>query len=230
MIVDKKEVKPEAVSVAVNDTDKKLIKEEVTVRNAPVETPKQYFIKTEFANGKLNMTLIEYKAEEHKKDFVKFCNDNHILFTKEENKYGCLFNEETANKIINDGETINTAKNIYIYTNNKYINKNDYIEQQKKKEEEQKRQKEEEQKKKEEEQKKKEEEQKKNELSGISSLKDINKDNKVKETSKRGFSWFNFFGKKSTNSEKQTLLNTSEEKKTSKGSRWNKNKKDSHEL
>ena len=200
-VVDKKEVKPEAVSVAVNNTDKKPIKEEVTVRNAPVETPKQYFIKTEFVDGKLKMTLIEYKAEEHKKDFVKFCNDNHILFTKKGDEYGCLFNEETANKIINDGKTINTAKNIYIYTNNEYINKNDYIK----------------------EQKKKEEEQKKKELSGISSLKDINKNinknNQVEETSKGGFSWFNFFGKKSTNSEKKKLPNTSEEKKTSKG-RW----------
>ena len=37
-VIDKQEVKPEAVSVAVNDTDKKPIQEEVTVRNAPVET------------------------------------------------------------------------------------------------------------------------------------------------------------------------------------------------
>ena len=212
-VVDKKEIKPEAVSVAVNDTDKKPIKEEVTVRNAPVETPKQYFIKTEFVDGKLNMTLIEYKTEEHKKDFVKFCNDNHILFTKKGDEYGCLFNEDTANKIINDNTTTNRYNNIFIYTDNKYVSKNEYM-----------------QKKREEEQKKKEEEQKKNGLSGISSLKDINKDDKVKETSKRGFSWFNFFGKKSTNSEKQTLLNTSEEKKTSKGRWWSKNKKDSHEL
>ena len=29
---------------------------------------------------------------------------------------------------------------------------------------------------------------------------------------------------------KQTLLNTSEEKKTSKGSRWSRKKKDSHEI
>ena len=219
-IVDKKEVKPEAVSVAVNDTDKKPIKEEVTVRNAPVETPKQYFIKTEFVDGKLNMTLIEYK-EEHNKDYAKFYNDNHILFTKGADRYGCLFTEERANKIINDSTTTNTYNNIFIYTDNKYVSKNEYI--QKKKEEEQKK-KEEEQKKKEEEQKRqKEEEQKKKELSGISSLKDINKNNQVKETSKRGFSFIgrlsNFFGKKSTNSEKQTLLNTSEEKKTSKG-RW----------
>ena len=99
-VVDKKEVKPEAVSVAVNDTDKKLIKEEITVRNAPVETPKQYLIKTEFVDGKLNMSLIEYKAEEHKKDFVKFCNDNNILFTKGADGYGCLFTEERAQDII----------------------------------------------------------------------------------------------------------------------------------
>ena len=152
------------------------------------------------------MTLIEYKAEEHNKEFKKFCNDNHILFTKGADGYGCLFTEERAQDIINNKNGIlNTADYIYIYTNNEYINKNDYIEEQKRQ--------------KEEEQKKKEEEQKKNGLSGISSLKDINKDNKLKETLKRGFSWFNFFGKKSTNSEKQTLLNTSEEKKTSKG-RW----------
>ena len=156
--------------------------------------------------------------------------DNHILFTKGADGYGCLFTEERAQDIINNKNGIlNTADYIYIYTNNEYINKNDYIKEQKKKEEEQKK-KEEEQKKKEEEQKKKEEEQKKNGLSGISSLKDINKDNKVEETSKGGFSWFNFFGKKSTNSEKQTLLNTSEEKKTSKGSRWSRKKKDSHEI
>ena len=238
-VVDKKEVKP-AVSVAVNNTDKKPIQEEITVRNAPVETPKQYFIKTEFANGKLNMTLIEYKAEEHKKDYAKFYNDNHILFTKGADGYGCLFNEDTANKIINDNTTTNRYNNIFIYTDNKYVSKNEYM--QKKKEEEQKRQKEEEQKKKEEEQKrqkeeeqkKKEKEQKKNGLSGISSLKDINKDNKVEETSKGGFNFIgklsNLFGKKSANSEKQTLLNTSEEKKTSKGRWWSKKKKDSHEL
>ena len=223
-VVDKKEIKPEAVSVAVNDTDKKPIKEEITVRNVPVEKSKQYFIKTEFANGKLNMSLIEYKTEEHKKDFVKFCNDNHILFTKGTDGYGCLFNEDTANKIINDNTTTNRYNNIFIYTDNKYVSKNEYM--QKKREEEQK--------KKEEEQKKKEKEQKKNGLSGISSLKDINKDNKVEETSKGGFNFIsklsNLFGKKSANSEKQTLLNTSEEKKTSKGRWWSKNKKDSHEL
>ena len=180
------------------------------------------------------MTLIEYK-EEHNKDYAKFYNDNHILFTKGADRYGCLFTEERAQDIINNKDGIlNKPDYIYIYTNNKYINKNDYIEQQKKKEEEQK--------KKEEEQKKKEEEQKKNGLSGISSLKDIgisslkdiNKDNKVEETSKGGFNFIsklsNLFGKKSANSEKQTLLNTSEEKKTSKGRWWSKKKKDSHEL
>ena len=122
-----------------------------------------------------------------------------------------------ANKIINDNATTNRYNNIFIYTDNKYVSKNEYM-----------------QKKREEEQKKKEEEQKKNGLSGISSLKDINKDNKVEETSKGGFNFIgklsNLFGKKSANSEKQTLLNTSEEKKTSKGRWWSKNKKDSHEL
>ena len=66
-VVDKKEVKPEAVSVAVNGADKKPIQEEITVRNASVETPKQYFIKTEFVDNKLNMDLIKHKEEEQKK-------------------------------------------------------------------------------------------------------------------------------------------------------------------
>ena len=112
-IVDKKEVKPEAVSVAVNDTDKKPIKEEITVRNAPVETPKQYLIKTEFVDGKLKMTSIEYK-EEYKKDFVKFCNDNHILFTKGADGYGCLFTEERAQDIINNKNGILNTADIFI--------------------------------------------------------------------------------------------------------------------
>ena len=66
-VVDKKEVKPEAVSVAVNGADKKPIQEEITVRNAPVETPKQYPIKTKFVNDELNIDLIKHKEEEQKK-------------------------------------------------------------------------------------------------------------------------------------------------------------------
>ena len=219
-VVDKDEVKPEAIPVKNTDIDKKPIKEEITVRNALVEKSKQYFIKTEFANGKLNMSLIEYKTEEHNKDFAKFCNDNHILFTKEENKYGCLFNEDMANKIINDNTTTNTYNNIFIYTDNKYVSKNEYM--QKKKEEEQKRQKEEEQKKKEEEQKRQEEEQKKKGSSSMEILKNIDKDNQVKETSKESSDLLSnlkkYFSKKSTDNEKQTLLNIPEEQKPSKSS------------
>ena len=66
-VVDKKEVKPEAVSVAVNDTDKKPIQEEITVRNASVETPKEYLIKTELVDDELNIDLIKHKEEEQKK-------------------------------------------------------------------------------------------------------------------------------------------------------------------
>ena len=211
-VVDKDEVKPEAIPVKNTDIDKKPIKEEITVRNAPVEKSKQYFIKTEFANGKLNMSLIEYKTEEHNKDFAKFYNDNHILFTKGADGYGCLFEEDTVNKIINDNTTKNTYNNIFIYTDNKYVSKNEYI--QKKKEEEQKRQ---------------EEEQKKKGSSSMESLKNIDKDNQVKETSKESSGlWSNFikyFSKKSTDNEKQTLLNTPEEQKPSKSSWWSGKKK-----
>ena len=66
-VVDKKEVKPEVVSVAVNGTDKKPIQEEITVRNAPVETPKEYPIETKFVDDELNIDLIKHKEEEQKK-------------------------------------------------------------------------------------------------------------------------------------------------------------------
>ena len=66
-VVDKKEVKPEAVSIAVNGADKKPIQEEITVRNSPVETPKEYPIETEFVDNKLNMDLIKHKEEEQNK-------------------------------------------------------------------------------------------------------------------------------------------------------------------
>ena len=66
-VVDKKEVKPEAVSVAVNGADKKPIQEEITVRNAPVETPKEYPIETKFVDDELNIDLIKHKEEEQKK-------------------------------------------------------------------------------------------------------------------------------------------------------------------
>ena len=66
-VVDKKEVKSEATPVKNTDTDKKPIKEEVTVRNAPVETPKQYLIKTELVDDELNIDLIKHKEEEQKK-------------------------------------------------------------------------------------------------------------------------------------------------------------------
>ena len=66
-VVDKKEAKLEAVSVAVNNTDKKPIQEEITVRNAPVETPKEYPIETKFVDDELNIDLIKHKEEEQKK-------------------------------------------------------------------------------------------------------------------------------------------------------------------
>ena len=66
-VVDKKEVKPEVVSVAVNGTDKKPIQEEITVRNAPVETPKEYPIETKFVDDELNIDLIKHKEEEQNK-------------------------------------------------------------------------------------------------------------------------------------------------------------------